>query len=67
MKKRVLMLCLSLATALLLCGCARTINELYSPPKRSEEYSRLQSAIDIAMAGLEYCAPLTGENQQAVQ
>ena len=67
MKKRVLMLCLGLATALLLCGCARTINELYSPPKRSEEYSCLQSAIDIAMAGLEYCAPLTGENQQAVQ
>lgn len=67
MKKRVLLLCLGLLTALLLCGCARTINELYSPPKRSEEYSRLQSAIDIAMAGLEYCAPLTGENQQAVQ
>lgn len=67
MKKRVLMLGLGLLTALLLCGCARTINELYSPPKRSEEYSRLQSAIDIAMAGLEYAAPLTGENQQAVQ
>lgn len=61
------MLCAALLAALLLSGCARTIDELYSPPKRSEEYSRLQSAIDIAMAGLNYSAPLTGENQQAVQ
>lgn len=67
MKKRITGLCLVLLAALLLTGCARTIDELYSPPKRSEEYSRLQSAIDIAMAGLEYSAPLTGENQQAVQ
>lgn len=66
MKRRMLLLCVML-TALLLSGCARTIDELYSPPKRSEEYSRLQSAIDIAMAGLEYSAPLTGEHQQAVQ
>ena len=66
MKKKILLTSLLLA-ALLLSGCARTIDELYSPPKRSEEYSRLQSAIDIAMAGLEYSAPLTGENQQAVQ
>ena len=68
MKKRILILSLALLAALLLNGCAmRTIDELYSPPKRSEEYSRLQSAIDIAMAGLEYSAPLTGEHQQAVQ
>lgn len=67
MKKRILMLCLTILAALLLNGCARTINELYIPPKRSEAYSKLQSAIDIAMAGLEYAAPLTGENQQAVQ
>lgn len=67
MKKRIWLLCLSLLAVLLLSGCARTIDELYSPPRRSEEYSRLQSAIDIAMAGLDYSAPLTGENQQAVQ
>ena len=67
MKRRILLLCAALLAALLLNGCARTIDELYSPPKRSEEYSRLQSAIDIAMAGLNYSAPLTGENQQAVQ
>ena len=67
MKKRILLLLGAMLAALLLSGCARTIDELYSPPKRSEEYSRLQSAIDIAMAGLEYSAPLTGEHQQAVQ
>lgn len=67
MKKRILLLMSAVLAALLLCGCARTIDELYSPPRRSEEYSRLQSAIDIAMAGLDYSAPLTGENQQAVQ
>ena len=68
MKKRIWLLCLAMLAALLLSGCAvRTIDELYSPPKRSEEYGRLQSAIDIAMAGLNYSAPLTGENQQAVQ
>jgi len=62
-----MLLCTAMLSALLLSGCARTIDELYSPPKRSEEYSRLQSAIDIAMAGLDYSAPLTGEKQQAVQ
>ena len=68
MKKKYLLLIGAMLSALLLSGCAmRTIDELYAPPKRSDEYSRLQSAIDIAMAGLDYSAPLTGENQQAVQ
>lgn len=59
---------IALLAALLLTGCAtRTIQEMYSLPKRSVEYDQLQSAIDIAMAGLEYSAPLSGENQQAVQ
>ncbi len=67
MKKKILLLAFAVLTALLLSGCARTIGELYSQPKRSEEFSRLQSAIDIAMAGLNYSAPLSGEHQQAVQ
>ncbi len=67
MKRRIAYLLALVLTALLLGGCARTIDELYSPPKRSEEFSRLQSAIDIAMAGLNYSAPQTGEHQQAVQ
>ena len=68
MKKKWILTSMLIAAALLFSGCAmRTIDEMYSLPKRSEAYANLQSAIDIAMAGLEYSAPLTGENQQAVQ
>ena len=57
-----------LSLAMLLGGCTmKTVDELYAPPKRSPEYRDLQNAIDRAMAGLDYCAPLTGENQQTVQ
>ena len=67
-KKKWILLHMLILTALLFSGCSmRTIDEMYSLPKRSEAYSDLQSAIDIAMAGLDYSAPLTGENQQAVQ
>lgn len=67
MKTKVKMICLMLAV-LLLSGCSmRTVDELYCLPKRSEEYRNLQSAIDGVMSGLDYCAPLSGENLQAVQ
>lgn len=57
-----------LVAALLLCGCAvRTVDQMYYPPKRSVEYHNLQSAIDNAMVGLSYSAPVSGENQQTVQ
>ncbi len=53
---------------LLLSGCAlRTVDALYCQPRRSAEYSSLQAAIDSAMGSLEYAAPVSGENQQAVQ
>lgn len=68
MKKRILFAGLLAAAALLFTGCAlRTVEEMYSLPKRSEEHSKLQSAIDVAMAGMDYCAPVSGENQQTVQ
>lgn len=68
MRKRLRWLLGFIAAALLFSGCAmRTVEDLYSPPKRSEEYNDLQSAIDGVMADLEYCAPLSGENQQTVQ
>lgn len=68
MKKKFIILALFLAAALLLTGCAmRTVEEMYALPKRSEAYSQLQSAIDIAMWGLEYSAPVSGEHQQTVQ
>ena len=57
-----------LLMALLLSGCAmRTVDQMYAVPKRSSEYQDLQWVIDQAMTGLEYCAPVSGENQQTVQ
>ncbi len=68
MKKGINALAVILVMALLFTGCAlRTVDEMYAPPRRSEEYRELQTAIDMAMYGLEYCAPLAGENQQTVQ
>ncbi len=61
------MICL-LAAALLLSGCTmQGVNQMYQLPKRSEDYSNLQTVISSAMVGLEFCAPLSGENQQTVQ
>ena len=66
------MKCIRFLTILIVCcmlsGCAvTTVDKMYQLPKRSEDYNNLQSAIDSAMSGLSYCAPLTGENQQTVQ
>lgn len=66
--KRIFSYIVILVAALLLTGCSvTTADKMYSLPKRSDDYNNLQSAIDKAMVGLEYCAPLTGENQQTVQ
>ena len=68
MNRRITLLLLLLAAAMLISGCAvLTVDEMYAPPKRSAEYQDLQNAIDAAMSGLEYRAPLSGENQQTVQ
>ncbi len=59
---------LAVAAALLLTGCSfRSVDQMYRLPKRSEDYNDLQTAIDAAMSGLEYCAPLKGEQRQTVQ
>ena len=65
---RIMKILILLLTVACLCGCAfTTVEQMYCLPKRSEEYSNLQSVIDAQMGGLSYCAPLTGENQQTVQ
>lgn len=57
-----------LGAVVLLCGCSvQTIGDLYCLPKRSEEFMGLQSAIEKVMTMHEYCAPISGENQQTVQ
>lgn len=68
MKKKYLALAIAMLASLLFTGCAmRTVEDMYALPKRSELDSRFQSAIDIAMVGLSYSAPQSGENQQTVQ
>lgn len=67
MKKWIAMLALIVAV-LALSGCGMmTVDQMYSLPKRSTKFNNLQSAIDGAMGGLEYAAPVSGENQQTVQ
>ena len=69
MKKRILLSALALGLSLLVSGCApRTVYDMYSLPRRSEEYNDLQQSIDRAMAGeMTYSAPQSGENLQTVQ
>lgn len=68
MKHKWYMLIVLLAAVLLFTGCDfSTIEDLYCLPKRSEDYENIQSAIDDAMSGYEYSAPLNGVNVQAVQ
>ena len=65
-KKRII--ALLLIAALSLSGCImRTVDQMYCLPKRSEDHKDLRAAVDDAMAGLEYCAPLSGENRQTLQ
>lgn len=67
MKKKSTAILLML-TALLFTGCGvRSVQEMYALPRRSQEYSQLQAAIDNAMSGMTYSAPLFGDNQQTVQ
>ena len=67
MKKRILFLFAVLAVCFL-SGCSfRTVDQMYCLPKRPDSYNNLQSVMDGAMVGHEYCAPLAGENRQSVQ
>ena len=66
-RKRILIVLLA-AVAIFMAGCSmRTIDEMYCLPKRSEGYLNLQSAMDGAMSGLNYHAPISGDYQQPVQ
>lgn len=68
MNRRISLWLTMLCAALLLSGCSMsTVNDMYCLPKRSQTDSNLQSAIDSAMANLDYSAPIAGENQQTVQ
>lgn len=67
MKRICSIICLLLAFILLLSGCEMTTTkDMYQLPKRSDSFNDLQKAIDTAMVGMDYCAPLAGENRQTV-
>lgn len=68
MRKRMKFIAALLTVALLCSGCDMYApDQMYHPPKRSEEHSNLQQQIDSVMSGLSYHAPIAGENQQTVQ
>ena len=68
MRNRIKVFAAMLVAALMLTGCTmRTVGQMYQLPKRSEDYSNLQSVMDKAMAGLKFSAPISGDNQQSVQ
>lgn len=57
-----------LALCLLLTGCySFGSDDLYALPQRSQEYRELQAAVESALAGGSYSAPVAGANRQAVQ
>lgn len=67
MKSKWLIL-LGVLACLLLSGCAmKTVDEMYCLPRRSEAYQELQKVLDAELQNMEYCAPLSGMNQQPVQ
>lgn len=58
----------SLILAALLTGCNMpTVDQLYCLPERYSADSNLQNVISDAMENLQYCAPISGNNQQTVQ
>ena len=67
MKPKWIWILLPVLAVLLLGGCSSSVYDMYRLPKRSEEFTNLQSVMDEAMVGLEYCAPISGEHQQTVQ
>jgi len=68
MRSKAVFIIVLLLVILALSGCNMlTVDKLYCLPKRPEVFSDLQSAIDEAMTGLEYSAPIAGEHQQSVQ
>ena len=68
MKKKYVLAAILLLLASLLASCGySTVEEMYRIPKRSQEYTFLQSTIEQAMTGLEFASPTMGDNQQTVQ
>ena len=55
--------------SLCLTGCLTlSVDEMYTLPRQSDEYNKLESAInEILRDGLQYSSPVSGSNQQPIQ
>lgn len=68
LRYRMRLLPLIMLLILLLSGCAaKTIDEMYALPRRSERNNNLRTVIESAMQGRVYAAPVSGANQESVQ
>lgn len=68
MKRRWSVAAAVLIFMLLLTGCyAFDSDDFYGLPKRSEKYRSLQAAVENAMGGGSYSAPVSGANRQTIQ
>lgn len=68
MNRKMPLIPLIMLLVLLLSGCAaKTIDEMYALPRRSDRNNNLRSVIESAMDGNVYAAPLSGANQESVQ
>lgn len=69
MWRRKVTILFALLMVLSLSGCiVMSVDELYALPKHSDEYNNLQKVVDQVVVGdLDYSAPISGENQQAIQ
>lgn len=68
--KRGLAALLAAAMTLLLSGCfVKTVDELYTLPRHSDEYDQLEQTIEQVLSSQNavYAAPVSGVNQQSVQ
>lgn len=68
MNKRISLFAVLFLTVLILTGCGmRTVDEMYSIPRRSSQNISLRTAIESAMTDKTYAAPVSGENRESVQ
>ncbi len=67
--KKLLFLCVVTVFCAVLTGCmASSAEELYALPESSERYMNIQTKVDeLISGGLEYAAPTSGYNRQAIQ
>lgn len=68
MRKKLWILLLTVFALALLPGCyGFDSDDFYSLPQRSKDYRAMQTAVESAMQGGSFSAPVSGANRQAIQ